>query len=342
MFTKLRELVLDSWESWNLGPKSSDISFIRRGSTWLGDAGKVVYIIFRRGDRFPSLIAKTVTSYEYGKTILNEAQNIMTVWNSASVKLRENLPRPLDVIEVDGIPVYFEEATPGVAFPEKVMFCRGRKKKEKIISETMDKLAVWLSDFQRCFSSDKELMDSGIVDEQILKPLEYFSIKHDLSAREQRFIAELREIAGSLADRNIPLQPAHGDLWGGSLLWGLDERLHIIDWEYFKAQGLPLQDILCLAIHPGFVTPSKGGDGMQGEFMNLFEESYFAEAVRYVVWEQAQAAGVDSVESIQIFLALALISLSTERDQKASVNTRDSWRALFRYLVNERDKCKLL
>lgn len=340
MFTKLRELVLDSWESWNLGPKSSDISFIRRGSTWLGDAGKVVYIIFRRGDRFPSLIAKTVTSYEYGKTILNEAQNIMTVWNSTSAMFRESLPRPLGTIEVDGIPVYFEEAMPGVAFPEKVMFCRGRKKKEKIISETIDKLAVWLSDFQRCFSSDKELMDSGIVDEQILNPLEYFSTKHDLSAREQCFIAELREIAGSLADRNIPLQPAHGDLWGGSLLWGLDERLHIIDWEYFKAQGLPLQDFLYFSMHPGFLLNNSSENGLLGEFVNLFYDNYFSELIREHLKVQAKDTGIESSKVIELLLAVLLIRLSLERDP--GNKTGDSWSTLIRYFTENRLHCKII
>ena len=340
MFNKLKEVVLGHWEDWNLGRRPSDISFIRRGSTWLDNAGKVVHIIFRRGDRFPFLIAKTVMSSEYGKTILNEAQNIKAVWNSASERFRENLPRPLDVIELEGIPVYFEEAIPGVAFPEKVMFCLGKKKREKLISKTIDQLAIWLNDFQKYFNASKEVIDSGVIEERILRPLELFSTKHDLSAREQGFIEELRENAGLLEGCDILLQPAHGDLWGGSLLWGLDKRLHVIDWEFFEPQGLPLYDFLYFSVHPGFVMHNRGENGLIGEFMNLFHDNYFSGLIREHLKAHAKAADVESSEVIELLLSALLIRLSLERD--SSNKTEDSWRSLIRYFAGNRSRCKII
>jgi len=340
LFTELKEVVLDHWECWNLGQKPSDISFIRRGSTWLGEAGKVVYIIFRRGDKYPSLIAKSVMSPKHGKIIINEAQNIMAVWDSASERFRESLPRPLDVIEIEGIPVYFEEAIPGVAFPEKVIFCLGKKKKEKIISETIDKLAVWLNDFQKCFNPSKEIIDSGVVEERILSPLELFSAKHDLSAREQRFIEELKENAGLLEGRNISLQPAHGDLWGGSVLWGLDGTMCIIDWEFFEPQGLPLLDFLYFSVHPGFVVNNKGENGLLGEFMNLFHDNYFSGLICEHLKTHAKAAGVESSEVIELLLSIILINLSLERDTRNK--TEDSWRSLIRYFAKNGSLCKII
>lgn len=340
MFTQLRELILDNWEDWNLGRKPSDISFIRRGSTWLGEAGKVVYIIFRRGDTYPSLIAKSVMSPEHGNTILNEAQNIMAVWNSASERFRESLPRPLDVIEIEGIPVYFEEAVLGGAFPEKVIFCLGKKKKEKVISETIDKLARWLNDFQECLNSDKELIDSSMVYEQVLKPLEVFSSKYDLSAREQRFIEELKENAGLLGGRKIPLQPAHGDLWGGSLLWGTDGKMRVIDWEFFEPQGLPLQDFLYFAIHPGFVMHNRGVNGLLGEFMNIFQDNYYSRLIHEHLKAHAKDAGIESSEIIELLLSMLLIRLSLERDTRNK--TGDSWRSLIRYFAENQSLCKII
>ena len=337
MFAHYRELVLDNWEGWNLGRRPSDISFIRRGSTWLGDAGKVVYIIFRRGERYPSLIAKTVMSSEHGKTTLNEAQNIMTIWNSASAKLRESLPRPLDVIEVNGLPVYFEEATPGVALPEKVMLCWGKKKKKKIVSETIDKLATWLNEFQKGLNPCKDLIDSNVVEEQILRPLEQFSVEHDLNAREQHFIEKLRENAGLLEDFNIPLQLAHGDLWGGSLLLEIDGAMRVIDWEFFEPQGFPLYDFLYFAVHPGFTIHSKGENGLFGEFMNLFHDNYFSELICEHLKTLAKAAGVESSEVIELLIAMLLIRLSLERDLRNK--TKDSWEHLFRYLLKNRSDC---
>ena len=340
MFMKLRELVLDNWARWNLDRKPSDISFIRRGSTWLVEAGKVVYIIFRRGDRFPSLIAKTVMSSEYGKTILNEAHNIMTVWNSASAKFRTSLPRPLEVIEIEEIPFYFEEAISGSAFPEKVMFCLGEKKREKIISATIDKLAVWLNEFQVCLNPDNKVIDAGMVGEWILRPLDYFCAKHDLNAREQYFTEELRENALLLEGCNIPLQPAHGDLWGGSLLLGSDDGIRVIDWEFIEPQGLPLQDFLYFAIHPGFVMKNRGKNGLLGEFMNIFQDNYYSGLIHEHLKTHAKAAGIESSEIIELLLAIILIHLSLERDSRNK--TGDSWRSLMRYFAKNRSHCSII
>jgi hypothetical protein len=337
MFRKLRGMALERWENWGLGRKPSDISFIRRGSTWLGDAGKVVFIAFGRGDRVPTLIAKTVISCEYGRAILNEAQHIKKVWDSASIKFRQTLPHPLDVIEIEGIPVYFEEATPGVAFPEKVMFCWGKKKKEKLLSETIRKLVLWLDDFQTCINHDKKLIDFDLVNERILKPLDYFCAKHDVNAREQYFIEELREIAASVESKKIPLQPAHGDLWGGSLLWGIDGTMRVIDWEFFEPQRLPLQDFLYFAIHPGFVMHNMGKSGLLSEFMNLFRENYYSALIRDHLKVHAKAAGVESSEILKSMLAVLLVQLSIERDFRNK--SQGKWMDLFRYLLQHRSEC---
>ena len=121
----LKDVVLEHWQDWNLGRKPSKISLIRRSSTWLGAAGKEVYLIFRKGEDRPAVVAKTVLSRQYGASIHKEASNTWMVWDIST--LRPNMSRPIAVEIIKGLPVYFEEAIPGVAFPEKVMFCMGKK-----------------------------------------------------------------------------------------------------------------------------------------------------------------------------------------------------------------------
>jgi hypothetical protein len=332
---RLAEVVLDSWDEWELEKKPDALSLIRRASTWLGEKGKVVYLVFRKGGDRPAVIAKTVLSSEFGDIIQKEADNTGKVWDMPSI--RPTVPRPLGVEKIDSIPVYFEEATPGVAFPEKVMFCWGKKQKEKLVSETTHKLVVWLNDFQTCFNQYKKLIDSDLVNERILKPLDYFCAKHDLNAGEQNVIEELRGIAGSVESKNILLQPAHGDLWGGSLLWGIDGTMRVIDWEFFEPQNLPLQDFLYFAIHPGFVVHNMGENGLLSEFMNLFQDNYYSALIREHLKVHAKAEGIESLEIIELMLAVLLVQLSIQRDSRNKSEGR--WIHLFRYLLQHRSEC---
>ena len=339
MFTELKEVVLGHWEDWGLGSTPDDISFIRRSSTWLGEAGKEVYFIFRRGDEVPSLFAKTVVSATYGETIRKEARNVRLVWDGFSGALRNSVPQPLGLSELNGIPIYFEKAAPGIAFPEKVSSCWTEKSRNRVIGRTVIEISRWLGEFHNALSTKKVVINSDVVENQFIRPLSSFKSKNILDREELKFLARLGDVAGSLAGMPVLLPPMHGDLWGGSLLWGLDKRLHIIDWEFFEPQGLPLYDFLYFAVHPGFTIHTKGENGLFGEFMNLFYDNYFSRLILEHLKAHAEAAGVESSEVIELLLATLLIWLSLERDSRNK--TEDSWSTLFRYFAKNRSHCKI-
>ena len=98
-FKKLKEIVLDRWDEWDLGAKPGAVSVIRRSSTWLGEKGKVVYLFFRKGAYEPSVVAKTVKSSEFGEVIQKEADNTRKVWDMPG--LRHTVPRPLNVEKIN-------------------------------------------------------------------------------------------------------------------------------------------------------------------------------------------------------------------------------------------------
>lgn len=337
MFKPLKDIIIDRWNDWDLGPKPKDVSFIRRTSTWLGDAGKIVFYAFPRGAKFPVLIAKTVQSSEFGKTIQKESQNIQLIWNTVSEEFRESIPCPLGLSEVNGIPIYFEKAIPGITLPERFAWRWFKKSKEKLLREAVAEISRWLVDFHNAIGLKKVTLDSDVVEKQFISTLRRFNFTRDLTADEQSYISRLEEIAISLEGGIVTLPPIHGDFWGGSLLWGKDGKMRVIDWEFFELQGLPLQDFLYFAIHPGFVIKNRGKNGLLGEFINLFYDNYFSELIREQLKAHTKAAGVESPEVIELLMAMVLIRLSLERDSKNK--TKDSWAHLFRYLLKNRSDC---
>ena len=185
-----------------------------------------------------------------------------------------------------------------------------KKSKGRIIELTVIEVSQWLDEFNNALGAKKILINSDFVENKFIRLLSDFKSKNVLEREELRFLARLGDIAGSIVGMSVLLPPMHGDLWGGSLLWGLDKRLHVIDWEFFKAQGLPLYDFLYFAVHPGFTIHTKNENGLFGEFMNLFHDNYFSGLICEHLKTHAKAAGVESPEVIELLLAVLLVRLS--------------------------------
>lgn len=283
------------------------------------------------------MIVKTVQSSEFGETIQKESQNIQLIWNTVSESFRESIPRPLGLDKINGVPAYFEKAIPGSTFPESVGSCWFEKNKKKIIEETVDKISRWHDNFHKAMGVKKAPLNSAFIEKRFISSLKRLNSAPDLSSGERSFLDRLEKIAISLEGEIVSLPPVHGDLWGGSLLWGTDGKMRVIDWEFFEPQGLPLQDFLYFAIHPGFVMHNRGENGLLDEFMIIFQDNYYSGLIHEHLKTHAEAAGIESSQVIELLLAVLLVRLSLERDSRNK--TEDSWKHLFRYLTKNRSDC---
>lgn len=341
MLSHLKKAVLDNWQKWDLGPTPKDISLIRRTSSWLNGHGKEVYFIFRRGDTFPLLIAKCVSSRAFEDAILHEAQSTILLSKWIQKKSELTLPSPLCLIEINGFPVYIEKAIPGATLPEKIAQCWFERRKKIIVQKKAFELSRWLEDFYEVMETKKSPVTPAVFEKFFINPLNKFKSAHDLTFREKKYLSQIEDAARLLQSKQIVFPPVHGDLWGGSLLCGADDRLWIIDWEFFEPIGLPLHDLICFAVHPGFPINSHNGNGMRGEFMNLFRDSYFTDIVITFLHQHAQAAGLEP-QFIELFFVLTLIKFSLERDQVSESNPGQSWRDLLGFYIENREHCRLI
>ncbi|MBN2372454.1 hypothetical protein JXL19_01520 [bacterium] len=286
------------------------------------------------------MIAKTVQNPDFGGAIRKEAQNTLYVWEKLSKDIKSAIPRPLCLDEIDDLPVYFEVATPGMAFPDMVAGCWLKKTKKKIIVKAVEEVSCWLSRFYIEMGVKTVCLQDVDIHDFFLKPIDAFVQRINLSGTERKAISDFKDMAKSLKGTNIKFVPEHGDFWGGSILLGTDGRLKIIDWEFFNPCNLPLQDFLNLAVHPGFVISNNKENGLLGEFMNLFSDSYFPEIIGSFFWEKVRFFGLDSAECVELIFALFLIKLSLDRDHNTKL--KNSWRCLFSYFIENRSLCRLI
>jgi len=343
MLNHLKEAILDDWGKWDLGPAPKDISLIRRTSTWLNGDGKEVCYVFRKGDNFPLLIVKSVSSKASEPSILHEAQATILLNKWIQKKSNLTLPSPLCLTEIDGFPVYIEKAIPGVTLPEKVATCWLERGKKVIIQKIIFEMSNWLENFYKTMEVQKTVVTGSMVRKHFIGPLNQFKSFHVLTGDESKYLSWIESMARSLEGHRIAFPPVHGDLWGGSLLCGADDQLWIIDWEFFEPVGLPLQDFFCFAAHPGFQVHNHGGTGkgMLDEFMNLFHDSYFTDIIITYIYKHALEAGLEK-SFIEMFFALTLIKLSIERDDVTKIDSKHSWRSLLGFFMENRKHCRVI
>jgi len=244
LFFELERRILGTWDAWALpGPRPARLSFIRRTSAWLDEAGKIVVYVFRRGERRPVLIAKTVRCARYGGTIRREARNAFQVWERLSPVMPGALPRPVALEEVAGCPVYFERAVPGETLAERGARRWTDRGRLRLLEQAFAEALAWLSRFTRAMLVETCALDDEALHAWFLDPIARFRPRAacwpDGLARLERLAGAVREWGGE----TLPLVAAHGDFWGGSLLYGA-RGLCVIDWEFFRPAALPSDDAL--------------------------------------------------------------------------------------------------
>ena len=326
----LRSYVLDRYAGWALGdPRPAALSFICRFSTAQPATGKVVYYVFRRGARQPFLIAKTVRSAALGDTIRREAQNACAVWQRASAAMPGALPRPLALAEIDGLPVYFETAVPGLALPELARRAWTGRGRQALLRKATSEGFAWLARFTRVMPHEQVLLDEQQIEAWFVALIRRFMPQVAGWPNGLAHLAALERTVQEWVGSPVPLVAAHGDFWGGSLLWG-ERALRVIDWERFRAAALPATDAFMLAVHPGFYPRARYGGGLLDEFVSTLANpegnaAVYEHLITY--FDQWQIPRHWYLPLLRLFL----IECSLERDGQAAEGAPTSWADLLRY-----------
>ena len=336
MIAELRSRVLDHWNEWSLEDESpADVSLIRRLSAWQGPAGKVVYYIFRKGAHQPTLIAKTVQSALYGETIRREAWNAFFVWDRIATVMPSGMPRPVAVEEVGGFPVYFEAAVPGVALPERGWRQWTDRGRLRLLEEALAEAFRWLNRFTDAMPVESCILDDENIHTWFLDPIAQFRQRVATWSNGMTELDRLEKTVREWKRHSIPLVAAHGDFWGGSLIWS-EHGLCVIDWEFFRTAALPVTDAFMLAVHPGFCVCPQHGGGLLDEFRTTLVDSRSSGAVyerQMVYFDQWHIPRQWYLPLLYLFL----IECSLQRDAQTKPQSHTSWAELLRHSFDTAD-----
>jgi SAM-dependent methyltransferase len=238
-------LVRDSWATFGLGgPRPERLSPLvvghRRPTT-----GMVTVLLFRTGDRSPSVVAKLPRYGPTGEPLRREAANLERVRDAIAVgepagAVREAIPRPLGLHDVDGTEVLLQTGMPGVHLVAATT--RGRPHPARL-ARRLDLLLDWCLHLQAA-SARRVTVDDALLTGK-LEPL----AAEGLAAmggdpRVAALLDHSLEAAAGLRGTALPLVVCHGDYWAGNVMVAGGMVRGVIDWERAALDELPLWDLV--------------------------------------------------------------------------------------------------
>ncbi|WP_224270046.1 hypothetical protein [Haloprofundus salinisoli] len=200
-------------------------------------------------------------------------------------RLRTTVETPLAVESVDGTPVIFKEFLGGQ--PAHYTFRRFDQCAERFLSNATE----WLVAFAE-----------GTVDART----------YDADEKRRRLSASTLPDAAAYVDRFVDseqffLGPTHGDYDGTNILVGADLDVRsVIDFEYFRTDGVPLVDFLKLVVETALYVFDSYTQATNRAF---FRDCPFSRAVGRCVSTYCSGLGIDErrfVDVLPLYPALRL------------------------------------
>lgn len=148
------------------------------------------------------------------------------------------------------------------------------------------------------------------------------------------------ELRARLARERLPSSASHGDFWPGNVLTDAD-GLGVIDWEHFRPQAPPFEDLFHYPLTLGLLWHPRGAgpvEPMRGFRRAFLDPGPLAEAVRGYALDYCRATGLDPGLLDPLFRAYLLTrsgDAATPAGGRGFAGTRnpDFWRRCYETLA---------
>jgi aminoglycoside phosphotransferase len=238
-------LVRDSWVALGLdGPRPERLAPLvvghRRPTT-----GMVTVLLFRKGDPYPTVVAKLPRYGPTGEPLRREAATLERVRRAVAVgalagAVRDVIPRPLGLHDVDGTEVLLQTGMPGVHL---VAATAGGRLHPAKLARRLDLMLGWCLELQAA-SARRVTVDDALLAGR-LEPLAAKGLAAmDADPRVARLLDRSLETAAGLRGTALPLVVCHGDFWAGNVMAAGGRVRGVIDWERAALDDLPIWDLV--------------------------------------------------------------------------------------------------
>lgn len=285
-----------------------DEHIIIRQTTWGRVNDKYVIFLLQTPNGIPKTILKCVTiSHAHLLEVEYTKMQMLHKYSFSSI----SLPTPLSFIKTDKNSFYFEEFVHGIPLNDLANRTISKEKRidiyfqgAKIACNTMAELAEKKS--RMCDEDFRHFFEM---------PIAKLVHKGKMARMYPEKVAALIKDLQALREAECFSIPMHGDLWGGSILVS-EERTTVIDWEFFREEGVPFWDMFMYLVHPGFALNSHKR-GLLDEFCSFCGNVSINNRIRKIIQDFETILNLDLRDHDMEFLFQAfLIFQAVTRDSE--------------------------
>lgn len=196
---------------------------------------KSVAFLFEGREPRPRLIAKLSSDPAHSHNLEHEYRALGLLRDRLGDAQRETVPAPMTKGSARGTAVFCQQVLPGTA-----MYVQTRSSwlPRRLVQRHFGLAGDWLTQFQQATRSGEiRLGESGSA--EALAALQQVA---SLAPQAADFITAAIRRTEALADVRLPVVAVHGDFWTRNLLVS-GAQLGVIDWENYREQGLPFDDL---------------------------------------------------------------------------------------------------
>lgn len=293
-----------------------EITFLIRRSSWQRRSDKFVLMLFLNFGKEPLAVVKG-GSASHKIALEFEFKMTKKVYDKFSKDKLFVIPEPLAFHTFKNSVMYFERPVRGLPVNNYLKLITGKKKRD-----------LYLGILERCenilleFDSQEESLNSLDFNVYFYGPIEVFR-RTESGKRYALKLDNLMSYADNILKNKLNALWMHGDLWGGSIMFGGD-RIGIIDWEFFVEKGVPLWDFFSIAFHAGESFYKDSSD-----FLNYFADIQISEKVDNLLLNLADNYKLDKRSIPFLFQTYMLFNI-----QHRDTDTEHYWKECLEYYWN--------
>lgn len=204
--------------------------------------GRLLLFPFGSEGEAPAIVVKLRHRQAEGRLLRREWQALRTAADALPPELASGLPAPLDYRSGDHVEVLVLSHVPGrSAYVE----LRNTRRPSRHLERHFTAAADWLAAFHLGMRQPGRVVTFGDAD------AEFARVSAAAGARAEP--PWFRELLRRAAGQPVPLTAAHGDYWARNLMVAADDgapgagsgrRSAVVDWEHFREEASPADDLL--------------------------------------------------------------------------------------------------
>ncbi len=225
----------------------------------------VVFMIWATGTTTPVLVAKTPRLVDATTNLQREVANLRLVQARRPAGFA-SVPQVVAFESYHDYPILVETALVGQ--PMDPAFTRRHRER------CCQAVTTWLIELQQP-TGDPGKQDAAWFERLIDYPIDYFSKRFPIDAKETRLLQQTRVLVEPLRTIDLSLTFEHGDLSYPNLMLLPNGEPGVIDWELADPHGLPACDLFLFLTYAAFATHNAGETG---NYQAAFQSAFFDQA----------------------------------------------------------------